>query len=388
MKLAHEFIQLPVCFDEKRLQQEIQQLNQALWVPHHEGFKGNLSIPLVSLNGQFNNLFKGPMAATSVLQDTPYLKQVIASFGEVIGRSRLMGLESGFEVPLHSDINYHWYKRVRIHIPIVTDPNVIFHCGDKNVHMKAGEAWIFDSWKYHRVTNQSELFRVHLVIDLCGSAKFWKMAESGHVPWLNTPFCADQIRHVAFNQHENHEFKTEQFNTPLVLSPGEMDGLANDLISDLKRVDTNPVEAQREMIKKVESFCHQWRELWSLFGLTEQGWPEYHKLRQQAYEQVMHLDTVLKLTNGTQATRMFLHCMIDPALNVEVKDSYANLSPQPLTKNDTPQSPKPVVQNSIRKTERNVDQPRPSSEQHKLSRNDICHCGSGLKFKHCHGKLA
>ncbi|MBU2879859.1 aspartyl/asparaginyl beta-hydroxylase domain-containing protein [Aliiglaciecola lipolytica] len=386
MKLKHEFIQLPLHFDEKRLQTEINQLDRSLWAPHHEGFKGNLSIPLVSLNGQFNNLFKGPMAATSVLAETPYLKQVIASFGEVIGRSRLMGLESGCEVPLHSDINYHWYKRVRIHIPIVTDPNVVFYCGDKQVHMKAGEAWIFDSWKYHRVDNQSDLFRVHLVIDICGSSNFWNMVENGHVPWLNDAFTQEQIKHVAFNPHSDGNFRSERFNTPLVLSPGEMEGLANDLISDLRCVETNPRQQRDEMIHKVQAFCYQWRELWGLYGLTEQGWPSYHKLRQQAYEGVMHLESSLELSNGTQATRMFLHCMIDPALNVEVKDSYlgspADDNPNINVGQNTSQQGRSAEASAHNENKKN-DLP----EKSKLGRNDICHCGSGRKFKHCHGKL-
>ncbi|MDO6695788.1 aspartyl/asparaginyl beta-hydroxylase domain-containing protein [Aliiglaciecola sp. 3_MG-2023] len=392
MKLKHEFIQLPLHFDQQRLQKEIDQLERSLWTPHHEGFKGNLSIPLVSLNGQFNNLFKGPMAATSVLQQTPYLKQVIGSFGEVIGRSRLMGLESGCEVPLHSDINYHWYKRVRIHIPIVTDPNVIFHCGDKQVHMKAGEAWIFDSWKYHRVDNNSQLFRVHLVIDICGSSRFWDKVESGHVPWLNEPFSAQQIQNVAFDPDSDSDFKCERFNTPLVLAPGEMEGLAEDLISDVLSMESNPRKQADEMVSKVKSFCHQWRELWSLYGLSDEGWPAYHRLRQTAYEQVMHLESSLKLTNGTQATRMFLHCMIDPALNVEVKDSYLG---NPLAKHDntqgiTTKNSKPSVAPTEEQEPNAVsaEKPQVGNDKHrKLGRNDICYCGSGLKFKHCHGKL-
>ena len=33
------------------------------------------------------------------------------------------------ELNLHVDFNYHWFSRVRIHIPVITHPSVIFHCG-------------------------------------------------------------------------------------------------------------------------------------------------------------------------------------------------------------------------------------------------------------------
>ncbi len=321
MKLAHEFIQLPYQFDVALLQKEVNELAESLWIPHHEGFKGNFSIPLVSKDGKLNNEFKGPMACTEILQSCPYLQQVIASFGQIVGRSRLMGLAAGAEVPVHSDINYHWYKRVRIHVPIITAPEVIFYCGDKQVHMEAGDAWIFDSWKYHKVENNSSLFRVHLVIDVCGSADFWNMAQRGRVPWIETRSVLANPKKVDFNPNASPQILTEKYNSPLVMAPGEMDGLAQDLIEDLQSTPGNDPALVDEMITKVRGFCHQWRCLWSLYGFTENGWPHYHGLRKHAYESVMHLDKALKLSNGTQAPRMFLHCMIDPALNLEVKDT-------------------------------------------------------------------
>jgi aspartyl/asparaginyl beta-hydroxylase (cupin superfamily) len=168
MKLPHEFYQLPYTFDVSQLTNEVEKFSESDWVTHHEGFQGNSAIPLISVNGEFNNDFKGPMKPTSALEKSPYIKQILASFGEVLSRSRLMRLAPGAQVPLHSDINYHWYKRVRVHIPITTTEQVQFFCHDKQVHMGAGECWIFDSWKLHKVENNSDQYRVHLVVDLAG----------------------------------------------------------------------------------------------------------------------------------------------------------------------------------------------------------------------------
>lgn len=322
MKLDNEFIQLPLSFDVERMKEEVGRFTEQDWKPHHEGFTGNFSIPLITVGGKKNNDFKGEMKETDYLKSSPYLRQVISSFGEVIGRSRLMGLSPGAEVPLHSDINYHWFKRVRIHIPIVTEDSVAFYCADKCINMKAGEAWIFDSWKYHRVFNNSDVFRVHLVIDICGSSRFWKMADEGNWPGeaVTTPF--EEFKTIPYNAAAKPPIYTEKYNAPLVMSPGEMEGLSLQLFEELERSEGNSSDEARQFRKIVNGFCQDWRVLWTQFGMTEAGWPHYHNCRNRVFDAVREFDKTLKLANGTQAPRMFLFCMVDPALNIEVKNDY------------------------------------------------------------------
>ena len=377
MKLDHEFIQLPLLFNVERLRQELEAIPAQSWQPHHEGFKGNYSLPLVSVGGSENNAFKGPMATTKVLNASPYLKSVLASFGEVIGRSRLMGLEPGAEVPVHSDINYHWYKRVRIHVPITTTEDVQFYCGDKQVHMKAGEAWIFDSWKYHRVVNNSDIFRVHLVIDICGSSRFWNLARQGNVPGLPEVTPLSEFKRI-FEPFEC-TIETEQYNAPLVMTPGEMDGLAKDLIAELNAAESNNELEKKDFINVVTAFCQDWRVLWCKYGLQEAGWKHYHALRDKAFNQVKKYDHSLKLVNGTQAPRMFLFCMIDPALNVEVKDQFLVANASEGSKSSSPKD------NSSSTTARQEAQLGNNTVH---SRNAPCPCGSGKRYKNCHGQLS
>ena len=52
--------------------------------------------------------------------------QVMASIGAVWGRTRLMRLSGHAEVTPHVDINYYWRERVRVHVPIVTQPTRAF----------------------------------------------------------------------------------------------------------------------------------------------------------------------------------------------------------------------------------------------------------------------
>lgn len=74
---------------------------------HPAGYEGNASLPLISLNGEMNDAFNGPMKPTEKLERVPYIMQVLASFDEVFGRSRLMQLGPECAVPEHFDANYH-----------------------------------------------------------------------------------------------------------------------------------------------------------------------------------------------------------------------------------------------------------------------------------------
>src|SRR5512134_356800 len=101
MKLEHEFYKLPLRFDVEELKRELAAFAESDWQKHPNDYKGNLAIPLISVNGGINDDFAGPMLATSFLDRSPYVQQVIASFDSVVSRSRLMRLDGRHEVPLH-----------------------------------------------------------------------------------------------------------------------------------------------------------------------------------------------------------------------------------------------------------------------------------------------
>ena len=177
MEIDRPFVRLPFSFDAERMADEAEQLPQSAWMQHPSRMSGNSAVALVSRNGEDNDDFDGLMQETSHLQSCPYIRQAMASFGEVFGRSRLMKLGAGAEVAQHVDFNYHWYTRVRIHVPIITNPKVTFYCADQQTHMLAGECWIFNSWRRHRVANESAEDRIHLVIDTAGSSRFWQLVR-------------------------------------------------------------------------------------------------------------------------------------------------------------------------------------------------------------------
>jgi hypothetical protein len=55
---------------------------------------------------------------------------------------------------------------LRLHIPIVTDPDTEFRVNGMRLFLAPGEAWTLDTSYRHQVANKSLVSRVHLVVDL------------------------------------------------------------------------------------------------------------------------------------------------------------------------------------------------------------------------------
>ena len=182
MRLPKPFYRLPLRFDVERMRAEVASLPDSAWAKHPNAIEGNSSVRLISVGGGENDDVDGAMAPTPHLQQAPYLRQILASFGVVWSRSRLMRLDPHSQVPEHADINHHWFSRVRMHIPVITRPEVQFHCGGQAVHMAAGEAWLFDNWRLHRVENPTDDLRIHFVADTSGSAAFWQYVAQSESP--------------------------------------------------------------------------------------------------------------------------------------------------------------------------------------------------------------
>jgi hypothetical protein len=296
MKLAKPFYKLPVHFDAQRLREETAALPASAWAKHPNEYDGNSSIRLISVGGGENDDTHGAMLATPHLMQSPYIRQVLTSFGVVWSRSRLMKLAPYAGVPQHADINHHWFNRVRLHIPIVTHPDVRFHCGNEGVHMGQGEAWIFDNWRLHRVENPINAERVHLVADTSGNAAFWQLVARG------------ESRSAVHYEHRydascDPELLTERAGLHPVMPPAEVDLLLLDLQTELI---APPGAAAQEQVAVycglLDAFRRDWRQLYQLFGETQSALPRYAKLRDNFRRVSKERSGSLKMrTNGIAA---------------------------------------------------------------------------------------
>jgi hypothetical protein len=316
MKLDQPFVRLPFRFDVDQLSVELKQFQAQQWIAHPNRLKGNAAIPLISLNGLDNDDFVGHMSPTPHLERCDYIQQVMASFGEVLSRSRLMHLSGNCDVSEHVDFNYHWYSRVRIHIPITTNPGVVFHCGDEKIHMLAGECWIFDSWRRHKVVNSSSEDRVHLVIDTAGSSRFWNLVR--RMQGLDDAEIIRQSQLLKFDSMRNPEIRTERFNVSPIMAPGELEAIANDLISDFSQHAGNPHFLVDHYTNLLSDLAKDWRETWLLYGYHQEGVKQYKTILQRTVK-ALNPDPRALITSSNQVgvNPVIMQRIIRAALNIE-----------------------------------------------------------------------
>jgi hypothetical protein len=231
-------------------------------------------LPLVAVNGDPDDeSYAGTMRATEYLERCPYLGQVFASIGATVGRSRLMRLAGQAEVTRHADQGYYWAERVRVHVPIVTQPTVRFECGDVAINMAAGECWIFDTWRQHRVLNDAAASRVHLVIDTVGGGRFWDLIGHGrpHNGPLTAPAWSPQA--VAPDTGSAHEFACETVNVPVVMTPWELNSHFALLFADA--VPHPNLQRLRALSQR---FSRAWQGLWFQHGERPEGHESFRRL--------------------------------------------------------------------------------------------------------------
>lgn len=279
MRLSQPFFQLPILFDLERLQAEVAALPGDAWVPHPDSLMGNSAARLISVGGGESDGMSGQMLPTRWLAAMPYLGQVLAGFGVVWSRSRLMRLAPGADVPEHADIDYHWHTRVRLHIPVFTSPAVRFHCGGEAVHMAAGEAWIFDNWRRHHVENRSGEERIHLVADTTGTAAFWQFA-CGQTP------PRDQWRKLAWNPSANPRLLTENDERSPIMPAAEVQWLLDDLRAELV-ASTDSAESRtrlKRFSRLLANFVHDWRQMCVLHGTAGHQRADFLRLLRAMHE--------------------------------------------------------------------------------------------------------
>jgi len=312
MKLQAPFLQLPVLFDADAMAAEIAALGEDGWLPHPSGYAGNDFLPLISAYGEpANEAFEGPMRPTPFLDRCPYVKQVLGALGATLGRTRLMRLSGEAEVSPHVDVNYYWRERMRIHVPVVTQPTVRFFCGPNEINMKPGECWVFDTWSLHRVVNDATQARIHLVADSVGGEGFWELVSncrSATHPtppgWRAVPVAPDP---AAAPDH----LPLETVNVPVVMTPWE----ARDHIGFLYNELAPNQPAAAAAFAATSRFLHVWQGLWAEYGEDAAGWPRYREALERLQRDLRagRADTLL-LKNGPVFVDVLFNLVVDPAL--------------------------------------------------------------------------
>lgn len=169
-----QYLKLPFQFDRARLQQDLDALITEQFNPHFNTgyYNGDWSaLPLRSIGGEVNHIYPDPTKKedfkdTIYLERAPYISEILHSFGAPLQSARLLRLGAGSRIKKHRDFCLAYEDgEIRIHIPIVTNPDVEFYLEDERIIMNEGECWYLNFNLNHRVENNGSTDRIHLVFD-------------------------------------------------------------------------------------------------------------------------------------------------------------------------------------------------------------------------------
>lgn len=90
--------------------------------------------------------------------------------GERLGRVMINKIAPGGRIFPHADTPEHTAYYSRFHLVLQSAPGVRFKAGDEEVYMGTGEFWWFDNKQVHEVINNSDVDRIHVVMDARCSA--------------------------------------------------------------------------------------------------------------------------------------------------------------------------------------------------------------------------
>lgn len=304
MQLDVPFVRLPLHFDASRLVQEVEEIGEDAWRPHPQGNAGNSALPLISVDGDpANEGTAGSMRPTEHLARMPYVMQVLESFGTVFGRSRLMRIDGDADATPHVDINHYWYDHVRVHVPVVTTDDVVFRCGDVDTNMRAGEAWVFDTWRVHNVLNPAPTRRIHLVADTVGSAAFWDLVDRGEVVDESRVLEASSAPLVPWRPGVGAELAFEHVNRAPVMTPWELEHLVEVAFRGAPGDTVDPLLAILTTLRR------DWRAWWALHGDDPAGHGAFRALRDRAVAQLEPLVGSAAAANAQDLARLLLNIL-------------------------------------------------------------------------------
>lgn len=95
-----------------------------------------------------------------------FIEQLAGSMKGAMGRAVITRLSPGGRIHPHIDDRLYWLLRDRYHLVIKSPAGSFFRAGGEEVRMGQGELWWFDHSVEHEVFNDTDVERIHLIVDL------------------------------------------------------------------------------------------------------------------------------------------------------------------------------------------------------------------------------
>jgi len=134
-----------------------------------------------------------------LLEQVPKIREALEFFECPILGAAFNVMGPGAWIGPHRDMSgtLEW-GRIRLHVPVVTNPGVDFRVGGERVVMKEGELWALNASHRHSVRNDGDEARIHFIVEAV--VNDWVrelLPPKGIKYYLNaTRFFAHATRHV------------------------------------------------------------------------------------------------------------------------------------------------------------------------------------------------
>jgi quercetin dioxygenase-like cupin family protein len=167
-------VKLTLPVDAAALAEDVRRLPESDWMPHFNSalYEGDWSgISLRSVGGRADTIYPDPAAAepfadTEVLARCPAIAATVAAFHCDLQAVRLLRLGPGARVAEHRDYRLGYEDgELRVHVPVISGPDAEFVLNGHVLPMVEGDCWYVNVNRPHRVANNGQKPRVHLVVD-------------------------------------------------------------------------------------------------------------------------------------------------------------------------------------------------------------------------------
>jgi hypothetical protein len=160
-------LRLPVSFDLAKLLGEFHTIADALWGTRGGRVGVHVQTEAVFLRGYAPAEGDLPIEDREVLASLPFTRTLIyETFQAPPQRCLFAKLRANGEIRPHIDQGAYFERTVRIHFPVVTNPQAIMLADKQSFHMQVGEAWALNNSAVHGVVNKHPTeARTHLICD-------------------------------------------------------------------------------------------------------------------------------------------------------------------------------------------------------------------------------
>ena len=182
-------------FPVRQKRYEVHQHTQTIGLVYDPDFRHSHPTRLPAL-AVFKDALKPVLWMTADhFEDTDTARRLIQENGSgYFIRASLVKLKAGSDIGEHQDMNFSLAHSHRVHLPIVTNDQVLFTVGNETINMREGQVYEVNNRRVHSVRNGGTADRVHLILDFVLPGEMCCCGAKHHPQTRCSPqACADTV---------------------------------------------------------------------------------------------------------------------------------------------------------------------------------------------------